>query len=153
MMMNRQENDIISRQALIRWIKTECNPYGKPTIDYKSGIKVIKHLERMPSVQPEPTYEQVMEYCKKRCLSLVANEFLAYMFSHSAQSEYTEQDVRDSFNSGYACGMEAAQPEIIRCKDCRYWVAHDKRCVYLNHGFAPNMWCCHAERKRRNEQS
>ncbi len=25
--------------------------------------------------------------------------------------EYTEQDVRDSFNSGYACGMEAAQPE------------------------------------------
>lgn len=54
MMMSRQENDLISRQALIRWIKTECNPYGKPTIDYKSGIKVIKHLERMPSAQPEP---------------------------------------------------------------------------------------------------
>ena len=29
----------------------------------------------------------------------------------SAQPEYTEQDVRDSFNSGYACGMEAAQPK------------------------------------------
>lgn len=27
----------------------------------------------------------------------------------SAQPEYTEQDVRDSFNSGYACGMEAAK--------------------------------------------
>lgn len=53
MMMNRQENDIISRQSLIRWIETECNPYGKPTIDYKSGIKVIKHLERIPSAQPE----------------------------------------------------------------------------------------------------
>lgn len=31
----------------------------------------------------------------------------------SAQPEYKEQDVRDSFNSGYACGMEAAQPEPI----------------------------------------
>ena len=29
----------------------------------------------------------------------------------TAQPEYTEQDVRDSFNSGYACGMEAAQSE------------------------------------------
>jgi hypothetical protein len=29
----------------------------------------------------------------------------------SAQPEYTEQDVRDAFNDGYRCGMEAAQPE------------------------------------------
>lgn len=43
--------------------------------------------------------------------------------------------------------LPSAQPEIIRCKDCMYWVSHDKRCVYLNHGFAPNMWCCHAERR------
>lgn len=47
-----------------------------------------------------------------------------------------------------ACGEGEliAQPEIVRCKDCMYWVAHDKRCVYLNHGFAPNMWCCHGRR-------
>jgi hypothetical protein len=37
--------------------------------------------------------------------------------------------------------------QIVRCKDCKYWIAHDKRCVYLNHGFAPNMWCCHGERR------
>lgn len=43
--------------------------------------------------------------------------------------------------------LPSAQPEIVRCKDCIYWVAHDKRCVYLDHGFAPNMWCCHAERR------
>ena len=42
---------------------------------------------------------------------------------------------------------DAEWVEIVRCKDCMYWVAHDKRCVYLNHGFAPNMWCCHAERR------
>ena len=47
-------NDLISRQAAIRWVKTECNPYGKPTLDFESGKKVIEHLEQLPSAQPEP---------------------------------------------------------------------------------------------------
>jgi hypothetical protein len=46
-------NDLISRQAAIRWVKTECNPYGKPTLDFESGKKVIEHLEQMPSAEPE----------------------------------------------------------------------------------------------------
>lgn len=46
-------SDLISRQEAIRWVLTECNPYGKPTLDFESGNKVIKHLEQMPSVQPE----------------------------------------------------------------------------------------------------
>ena len=46
-------SDLISRQAAIRWVKTECNPYGKPTLEFESGKKVIEHLEQMPSAQPE----------------------------------------------------------------------------------------------------
>ena len=46
-------SDLISRQAAILWVKTECNPYGKPTIDFESGKKVIKHLEQMQSAHPE----------------------------------------------------------------------------------------------------
>ena len=50
-------DDLISRQAAIRWVKTECNPYGKPTLDFESGKKVIEHLEQMPSAQPKlPPY-------------------------------------------------------------------------------------------------
>lgn len=45
-------NDVISRQEAIRWVKTECNPYGNPTLDFESGKKVIEHLEQMPSAQP-----------------------------------------------------------------------------------------------------
>ena len=41
--------DLISRQDAIRWVKTECNPYGKPTLDFESGKKVIQHLAQMPS--------------------------------------------------------------------------------------------------------
>ena len=46
-------NDCISRADAIRWVKTECNPYGKPTLEFESGKKVIKHLENMPSAQSE----------------------------------------------------------------------------------------------------
>ena len=55
--------DCISRQAAIRWVKTECNPYGKPTLDFESGKKVIDHLEQMPSIQPEPHWIPVTENC------------------------------------------------------------------------------------------
>lgn len=42
-------SDLISRQDAIRWVKTECNPYGKPTLDFESGKRVMEHLEQMPS--------------------------------------------------------------------------------------------------------
>lgn len=29
--------DTIYREDAIRWVKTECNPYGKPTLDFESG--------------------------------------------------------------------------------------------------------------------
>ena len=54
-------DDLISRQDAIRWVKAECNPYGKPTLDYESGIKVIEHLERMSSVQSEKRTEERTE--------------------------------------------------------------------------------------------
>lgn len=44
--------DLISRQAAIRWVKIECNPYGNPTLDFESGKKVIEHLEQMPTIDP-----------------------------------------------------------------------------------------------------
>ena len=49
--IKRWSEDIISRQAAIRWVKTECNPYGKPTLDFESGKKFIEHLEQMPPAE------------------------------------------------------------------------------------------------------
>jgi rubrerythrin len=45
--------DIIYREDAIRWVKTECNPYGKPTLDFESGKRVIEHLKQMPSAEPK----------------------------------------------------------------------------------------------------
>lgn len=56
-------NDLISRQAAIRWVKTECNPYGNPTLDFESGKKVIEHLEQMPSARSDQRWIPVTERC------------------------------------------------------------------------------------------
>lgn len=56
-------SDLISRQDAIRWVKTECNPYGKPTLEFESGKKVIEHLEKMPSADRQ-TGEWVRKYDK-----------------------------------------------------------------------------------------
>ena len=45
--------DAVSRNDVIRWVKTECNPYGKPTLDFESGKKVIEHLKHMSPVTPK----------------------------------------------------------------------------------------------------
>ena len=47
-------DDLISRKALKKAIKTECNPYGKPTIDFESGKKVLKIIDNAPTVDLEP---------------------------------------------------------------------------------------------------
>lgn len=31
----------------IKLVKRECNPYGKPTIDYESGVKIINYLKEL----------------------------------------------------------------------------------------------------------
>lgn len=49
-------SDLISRADVIRWVKTECNPYGKPTLDFESGKKVIEHLRHMAD---KPTGEWI----------------------------------------------------------------------------------------------
>ena len=44
-------NDLISRKHLYRRIKTECNPYGKPTIDFESGKRVLDIIDNEPTVE------------------------------------------------------------------------------------------------------
>ena len=56
--------DLISRSAAIRWVKTECNPYGKPTLEFESGKKVIEHLEQMQPAQPEDYTELKREFLR-----------------------------------------------------------------------------------------
>ena len=59
---------LIDADALYRRIKTECNPYGKPTIDFESGNQVLDIIDNAPTV--EPTFglfkEMLCTECDKR---------------------------------------------------------------------------------------
>lgn len=64
-----QKSDLISRDDAIRWVKTECNPYGKPALDFESGKKVIQHLAQMPSAdRPTTDCTKFMEWLKAEVL-------------------------------------------------------------------------------------
>lgn len=41
---------LIDADALYRKVKTECNPYGKPTIGFEDGIRVMNWIEQSPTV-------------------------------------------------------------------------------------------------------
>ena len=41
---------LIDADALHGKVKTETNPYGKPTIDYDSGVKVLGWIDKAPTI-------------------------------------------------------------------------------------------------------
>ena len=41
---------LIDADALHRKVKMETNPYGKPTIDYDSGVKVLEWIDKSPTI-------------------------------------------------------------------------------------------------------
>ena len=87
-------SDSISRTDAIRWVKTECNPYGKPTLDYDSGLRVIEHLKNMPSALPSAKAVEAIHDTEWVALRL--NEY---------------EDLLAS--------AEVAQ--VVLCKNCRFY--------------------------------
>lgn len=43
--------------------------------------------------------------------------------------------------------LPSAQPEIIRCKDCRHYDTHGHRCKFWNHGVADDGFCYKGEQE------
>lgn len=110
--------DLIERQAAI----DEITEYGDSAIVYISVGEIKRRLEQLPSAQHEITEEEVKEYCHKRCLCIVDSALL----------------------KKYA----SAQPEIIRCKDCKYWESDYGYCSEQGaEDLKPDDYCSYAERR------
>ncbi len=43
------EKEYIERDTIYRRVKERTNPYGKPTIDYESGVKVLNLIKQEPA--------------------------------------------------------------------------------------------------------
>lgn len=71
---------LIDADALHRKVKMETNPYGKPTIDYDSGVKVLEWIDKAPTIdavkvvrcgnckyhhwEQEPCHGKIEHYCE-----------------------------------------------------------------------------------------
>ena len=53
---------LIDAEKLKNWIKRECNPYGAPTLDFKTSEKVMNMIDRMDNeVKWIPVTERLPE--------------------------------------------------------------------------------------------
>lgn len=50
---------LIDADNLYYKVKCECNPYGKPTIDFESGMKVLDWIEKAQTVEERKRGEWV----------------------------------------------------------------------------------------------
>ena len=84
-------DDLISRKAAIDALKRkkDKNAKGDMAGFYNTIIQNdIDALMQLPSKQAKPTFEQIKEYCDRRCLTIIANEFYHDLITtYSAQPE------------------------------------------------------------------
>ena len=105
-------------------------------------------IKALPPVQPEMTDEQFKDYCRKRCLSVVTNEFM-----------YEVRKMVPSVQPNH--NADASKMEIIHCKDCKF--AHmtvDGECKYCDIWFPDektympgDYYCASAERRGEADES
>ena len=55
---------LIDAEALYREVKTECNPYGKPTIGYEDGNKVLDLIDEQPTI-PDIDRAAILRLCNE----------------------------------------------------------------------------------------
>ena len=53
---------LIDADKLYDWVRSECNPYGKPTIDFESGNRMLDMIKRSSTAFDK---EKVIEELQK----------------------------------------------------------------------------------------
>ena len=86
---------LLSEQAVIDAI------YNIELLKYR--IDLEEAIKALPTA--EPTSEQIEEYCRRRCLTILSNEFYTAMMRIVDMKPVWPLD----------------KPKIIRCKECKYF--------------------------------
>ena len=133
-------SDLISRKAAIDALRT-C--YDTEAITYTNGNEYISYdqaldlIDEIPSAQPE-THEKRTETHACDCISRQAaiDAFCSHCYVSRPETCSTIQNGDKWCEEVYAIiNLPSAQPEIIRCKDCKLHGTNGHR---LNCA----MFCC-----------
>ena len=111
-----------------------------------TGAEIREVINSQPTIQPEITHEQAVEYLQST----------GWMREHDLQM------MLDGVH------RLTAQPEIIRCKDCKWWDRYNdnngycmaaKSCTHTSHWdiqirrtYDGDFYCAHAEPKEEYEE-
>ena len=71
---------LIDADALFRKVKTECNPYGKPTIGFEDGKRVMNWIEQAPTVGGWVSVKDKLPEKKCECLIAINSGWRALDF-------------------------------------------------------------------------
>jgi len=119
------KDDAISRQAAIDALartareafnlSDEYNQYLAGLMDGESAIR------QLPSAQPEPTLEQIEEYCHKRCLSIVDNALLHKYVQPEQQWIPCSERLPDEKDAGILkkLGIEKMSEDVLATVDIK----------------------------------
>ena len=59
---------LIDADKLYDWVRRECNPYGKPTIDFESGNRMLDMINRSQiAFDKEKVIEELMKCSDDPC--------------------------------------------------------------------------------------
>lgn len=121
--------DLIDRQAAIKAIEDLQDCYNGFSDTYDKAC-IIGALEEVPSAQPEYCLD---EWCTE-CKEYDHERHCCPRFNHVIRTTLQE--------------VQAEQPGIIRCKDCKYW-REDHTCKEhsLVSPMLANDFCSRAERR------
>ena len=162
-----ERQDLISRQGAIDAIDDYLDEYsgldeeGYHSEKWCAMAEAKMVIENLPSAQPERT-EYIPDTkavrSKRGCVDLA--ERVTATFYDQEYEEWTQQtvtiaDVLDSVCDEYTI-LPSAQPDIIRCKDCKYQDENWRRvsvrwlpCMEVRTG---SNWYCGSAERRTDEQ-
>ena len=153
--------DTIYRQAAIDAAEKESQADG--AYGYMDTKSIVDLLNNLPSAQPETYKEKLKEIADKLSekfayLNTCPNErdiILGYLGVERPRGMHCDTDciiTKCECNHHYT-KLPSAQPEIIRCKDCKYcehWYADKGRCFLWHEdgiGVFEDGFCNYAERR------
>jgi len=158
--VNRKNDDLIRRQDAIDSLQKEINK-GIPPFDdvmgsIRCGVRLARNIiEDLPSAEPnlQSTCNQLATDCISRKEAIDAIDSLPNCYNGYS----------DSYDKSYIIGvleeLPSAEPEIIKCKDCKHMIINEKHeakpmicCFTKMCGTTEPDWFC-ADGERREDET
>lgn len=86
---------LIDANALYREVKTECNPYGKPTIGFDDGKKVLELIDAAPTIEPEVRHGQWTDNGEDKFICSACKKYIYRWFGKSDYCPNCGADMRE----------------------------------------------------------